>query len=221
MNDKGLFVFLALAKYSNALVKTEINNTETLKKFNAMMRGFLSRFDWTASYIATYISTQEKRGDKRFIGVCYDACKYLAQKLTDEGIEYKSYWLCDCEIKSILSTFYNAGSGIKNQKIELEKAFRNINAKKEEIAPLVYESLHSFNLCNIEGNYYFADNFYAPILSNDKQYRCFSNEKDGIAWAGEALFHKKPYLLREFDPLAAEMGNHILYTLRRLYNLTN
>jgi hypothetical protein len=181
-------MYLTFAKYRTAIRKKEITGAENLKKFHAMLYDFLNRFDWILSYTATDISAQEKRGDKRFTGVCYDACKYLAQKLENDGIEYKAYWICGCDKKSINLWF----SG---------------------------QSLHGFNLCKIDGIYYFADCFFAPILRGDNYIFGFTNEKDALAWASETLLPESPFILREFNPLTVKMDDHISFSLRRLNNL--
>jgi hypothetical protein len=179
---------LIFTKYRAAFRKNEITNSETLKRFYYMLYDFLNRFDWILSYTATDISEQEKRGDERFTGVCYDACKYLAQKLENHSIEYKAYWICGYDKKSISLWF--AG-----------------------------QSLHSFNLCKIDGLYYFADCFFAPILKGDNCIFGFSNEKDALAWASEIILPQSPFVLRAFNPLKVKTLSHILYSLRRLFNL--
>jgi hypothetical protein len=80
------------------------------------------------------------------------------------------------------------------------------------------QSLHSFNLCKIDGNYYFADCFFAPILLGDNFIFGFTNEKDALAWAGEIILPNSPFVLREFNPLTVKMGDHISYSLRRLFD---
>jgi hypothetical protein len=186
MND----FYLSIEKYHSSFRRKKIDTSEKLGWFYSMLSGFLDRFDWVLSYDATDICEQEKRGDERFKGVCYDACKYLAQKLAKAGIEYRAYWICGYDRKSISLWF----SG---------------------------QSLHSFNICKIGGIFYFADCFFAPILMGNNGIWGFDSEKDALAWAREALLPKSPFVLREFKPLGVKMGNHILYSLRRLFNLRN
>jgi hypothetical protein len=184
MND----IYLSLEKYRSSFRRMRINTSEELEWFYSMLIEFLDRFDWVLSYTATDIGEQEKRGDERFKGVCYDACKYLAQKLEKEGIEYKAYWICGYDRKSISRWF----SG---------------------------QPLHSFNICKIDDGYYFADCFFAPLITGSNSILCFDNEKDALAWACEFFLPKSPFVLREFKPLDIKMGSHILYSLRRLFNL--
>jgi hypothetical protein len=166
----------------------KITSSKTLKWFYYTLYDFLDRFDWTLSYAATNILEQEKRGDERFIGVCYDACKYLAQKFENKGIEYKSYWICGYDIKSISLWLFA-------------------------------ESLHSFNICKINGIYYFADCYFATTMRGDNCIFGFGSEEDALAWAAETFFPKSPFVLREFNPIKVKTGNHILYSLRRLFGL--
>jgi hypothetical protein len=175
-------IYRSFAKYSSAMRRKDSNSSEKLLWFYSKLHSFLSRFDWILSYTATDIAEQEKRGDKRFTGVCYDACKYLAQKFEQEGIAYRAYWICGIDKKSIRLWF----SG---------------------------QSLHSFNVCTIDNTYYFADCFFAPILTRDDCIFGFSNEKDALAWAGKAIVPNSPFVLREFNPLSVNMGNHIVYSL--------
>lgn len=183
-------LYLAFEKQSASLRKIESIGSGKSKWFHAMLSDFLGRFDWILSYKATNIIEQEQRGDERYCGVCYDACKYLAKKLEDENIEYKSYWICGYDIQSIKLWF--AG-----------------------------QSLHSFNLCKIDGIYCFADCFFAPLLRGDNSIYGFTNEKDALAWACESILPHSPFVLRTFNPLTVKMGNHILYSLRRLFNIKN
>jgi hypothetical protein len=182
--------YRSFEKYRTSLRRRKINTSEKLGWFYSMMRDFLARFDWTLSYTAADIYEQEGRGDERFKGVCYDACKYLAQKLEKEGIEYKAYWICGYDRESIGLWF----SG---------------------------QSLHSFNICKIDGVSYFADCFFAPLLTGNNGILGFCGEKDALAWARETILPKSPFVLREFRPLNVKTGNHILYSLRRLFNLRN
>jgi hypothetical protein len=187
MNNKTWYIYLSFSKYSKAIRKNDKNSTENLQKYCSIINDFLNRFEWTLSYSEMDISNQEKNGNKRFIGVCYDACKYLAQKLENQSIEYKSYWIGS----------YGKGS-IKNW--------------------LAGDSLHSFNLCKINEIYYFADNFFAPMLFFDNHIFGFISEKAALSWATEALFYKATYIIREYNPLMVRMDNHIVFTIRRLLN---
>jgi hypothetical protein len=184
MND----IYRTFKKYRSSFKRKKVNTSEKLEWFYSMVSEFLERFDWILGYAATDICEQEKHGDERFKGVCYDACKYLAQKLEKEGIEYKAYWICGYDRKSISLWF----SG---------------------------QSLHSFNICKIDDIYYFADCFFAPLLTGNNGIWGFSSKKDALAWAGETILPKSPFVLREFKPLGVKMGSHILYSLRRLFNL--
>jgi hypothetical protein len=184
MND----IYRGFEKYLSSFRRRKINTSKKLEWFYTMLSEFLNKFDWVLSYASTDILEQEKRGDERFKGVCYDACKYLAQKIEKEEIEYKSYWICGYDRKSIGLWF----SG---------------------------ESLHSFNICKIDDIFYFADCFFAPILTKGNSVWGFGSENDALAWACETILPKSPFVLREFKPLDVKMGNHVLYSLRRLFNL--
>jgi hypothetical protein len=171
--------YYSLVKYNSTFFeKHEIKNSDKLSLFYSILQIFLSKFDWILSYSAKDLIKQEKRGDKRLKGVCYDACKYLAQILVMNQIKFKSYWICGYDIKSIKLWF----SG---------------------------QSLHSFNICIIDDYYFFADCFFAYILTQEKYICGFKKEEDALAWASEIILPKSHFVLREFNPLAVKMGNHI------------
>jgi hypothetical protein len=47
----------------------------------------------------------------------------------------------------------------------------------------------------------------------------FNSEKEALAWACETILPKSPFVLREFKPLGVKTDSHILYSLKRLFNL--
>jgi hypothetical protein len=133
----------------------------------------------------------QNRADQPMVGICYDAAKYLAQKL-DGVFDYTAYWVCGYGIRSILRWF-------------------------------TCNALHSFLIVKVEGYYFFADCFMAPLLlelDQDKRLRIkgFATEEEAIRVMAMNIAGNDPYVIRRFNPLKVKMGNHILYSIRRMLN---
>jgi hypothetical protein len=175
-------------------------NNADVKIFTTLMIEFLDKFDWIPGYTAKDLTKQERRGDERLIGVCYDACKYLAKKLKAAGISYRSYWICGYGIKSILKWAFC-------------DALHSFNIC---VIPVQTDG-------GIKIRYYFADCWLAPFrMDKDEKgewfIKGFDDETKALRWAAKRFLGNDPYMLREFNPLIVKMGSHILYSIRRLVN---
>ncbi|GHT55599.1 hypothetical protein FACS1894109_02510 [Spirochaetia bacterium] len=172
------------------------------KQLVSLLNRFLDRFDWTFTpwYWANDLAVQEKNKEKRLVGVCYDACKYLAEKLTRAGIQYKSYWICGYGLSSIAQWFA----------CQTLHSFNICRIPIDTARGLRYR-------------YYFADCSFADLREfynedGERITRGFPSEKKALQWAAKTLLGNDPYMLREFDPLEVKMGSHILYSIRRMFN---
>lgn len=173
------------------------------KKLVSILNRFLDRFDWTFTpwYWANDLAVQEENGEKRLVGVCYDACKYLAEKLTAAGIEYKSYWICGYGLWSI------------SQWLSCQ-TLHSFN-----ICRIPIDTARGTGY-----RYYFADCTFSDLRefyneADERITRGFDSEKKALRWAAKTLLGDDPYMLREFDPLEVKMGSHVAYSVRRLFGV--
>jgi hypothetical protein len=170
----------------------DMANNETLLCLNSLLSRFLKQFIWTPNLISNDLAAQEARGDETLKGVCYDACKYLAQKLKEHGIEYKSWWI-----------------GQKGKQfIEKWRKCEGLHSFNLCRIPVVLNN-------ESKTRYYFADNAIAPYYF----LKGFHSENEAIAAAIKLIAGEEPYMLREFNPLAVRMGNNVFYTIARIINL--
>ncbi|GHV08071.1 hypothetical protein FACS189485_19150 [Spirochaetia bacterium] len=172
------------------------------KKLVSILNKFLDKFDWTFDplYRAKDLTVQEQNEAKRLVGVCYDACKYLAEKLTRARIQYTSYWICGYGLRSIAQWMSC-------------QTLHSFNICKIPID----------TARGTRYRYYFADCFFSGLRefyneADKKITRGFDSEKRALQWAAKTLLGDDPELLRTFDPLTVKMGSHILYSVRRLFN---
>jgi hypothetical protein len=158
--------------------------------FTHILYSFFGKFIGKPSYRANDLAAQEKAGGQ-MTGVCYDAAKYLAQKI-DGSFEYTAYWICGYGIRSILKWFScNSLHSFLIVKIDGGYFFADCF-----MAPDMIGFDHNNRLC-IQG---------------------FATEEEAIKFMVKNVVGNAPYMIRTFNPLTVKMGSHILYTIRRMLN---
>jgi hypothetical protein len=189
----------------NRMITIDLVSNNRIKALQNILLPFLEIFDWKPDFTPKDIEIQEKQSSKRLVGVCYDACKYLAKKLTEYGIEYKSYWICGTTIRSILNWFSC-------------ETLHSFNVCK---IPVLINN-------NKVMKYYIADCScaYLRIETNEKGEKNilgFTTEREAIDWAANLLKIQDKYIIREFNPLTFKTpyikGGNILYSLKMLLHI--